>query len=86
MNIDGRDKRQLTFNDVDDSYPDLSPDGTKIMFVRGYDSIFMMNIDGTNPVHISTPSKTTRFPKLSPDGSKIVFINQNGLSRNELPG
>ena len=34
MNADGSEQTRLTENDVHDSYPSLSPDGSKIAFVR----------------------------------------------------
>lgn len=78
INTKGKVVRQLTNNNVSDSYPVISPNATKIAFLRYTDNgknieIFVMNADGSK-VHQVTNSPGNDFaPSWSPDGSKIVF-------------
>lgn len=61
--------------------PQISPDGTKIVFCRyktsasnSPASIWVMNIDGTNVTEVmSNPNQQMFSPSWSPDGKKIVF-------------
>jgi Tol biopolymer transport system component len=79
MNADGSDPVNLTRTpDLDEMYPHVSPDGTKISFVidegRGRNrvrSVYYMNIDGTDRVKIAT---NARQPCWSPDGKKIAYL------------
>lgn len=65
--------------------PQISPDGTKIVFCRykttawnSPSSIWIMNIDGTNVTEVlSNPNKRMYNPSWSPDGKKIVFQAAN---------
>lgn len=59
--------------------PQVSPDGTKLAFVK-YSSdakscgIWVMDIDGTNPVQLTDSKKGYAFyPRWSPDGTHIIF-------------
>ncbi|MBS1793239.1 MAG: PD40 domain-containing protein [Acidobacteria bacterium] len=54
MNADGTDQRRLTYNAVPEAQPIFSPDGTKILYVRGIDinnptnsAVYSMNLDGS---------------------------------------
>lgn len=72
--------------------PQISPDGTKIVFCRyktsdrlSPSSIWVMNIDGTNVTEVSSnPNQRMFDPSWSPDGKKIVFqaANKKGNSYN----
>jgi len=57
--------------------PSVSPDGTKIAFIRDF-KLWMMNSDGTNPtqLYISTDSFFT--PTWSPDSKYIAAVNYSG--------
>jgi Tol biopolymer transport system component len=78
-NADGSGRRlRLTSGPENYEYPNWSPDGTKIAFVRDYD-IWVMNADGsaernlTNTAYEVYGEGRERFPDWSPDGTKIVF-------------
>jgi Tol biopolymer transport system component len=82
MRPDGSEKRQLTHNDVMDTDPDWSPDGSKIVFVSVLDStpgvpgrrpeIYVMNADGSG-THRLLKSEVAWHPRWSPDGTRISF-------------
>ena len=89
MNIDGTDIRRLTNYVGWDTYPSISPNGSKILWRRiletggnsrsGRNSeIFLMNRDGTNPNNLTNHPDFDGYPCWSPDGSKIVFASNRG--------
>ena len=52
MNADGSNLQRLTDNAGDDTDPDWSPDGRRIVFVSnrdGNDELYLMNADGSDP-------------------------------------
>ena len=85
MTAAGTEVRRLTSHSEVDSWPSLSPDGTKIAFARmdmgmGRDfDIYVMDSDGSNETHLASTlsqnqSESTDYqPSWSPDGSKIFF-------------
>ncbi len=74
--------------DLDEMYPHVSPDGSKICFVvdkgttrrNKIRSVWYMNIDGTNRVQVET---NARQPCWSPDGKKIAFLRGEFLGYNQ---
>src|SRR4029453_5945596 len=83
MNADGSDQVNLTNYENEDSYPNWSPDGTKIAFTSfrgqfGDPEIVVMNADGSNPVNIPNDLAEDFDPAWSPDGSRIVFSRSTG--------
>jgi outer membrane protein assembly factor BamB/Tol biopolymer transport system component len=61
-------------------FPAWSPDGTKILYSRGFNDgsyqdydIWVVNADGTNPHAIRSTSTDERLGDWTPDGNKIVF-------------
>lgn len=86
MDVDGSDVRRLTNFAEWDTYPSISPDGSKIVWRRvlptggntasGRNSeIFTMNRDGSNPVNLTSLPAFDGYPSWSPDGSMIVFAS-----------
>jgi len=79
MNADGSDAVNLTRTpDVDELYPHVSPDGTKVCFVveqgtgdaRTRD-VYYMNLDGTGRTKVAD---NAREPCWSPDGKAIAYL------------
>jgi Tol biopolymer transport system component len=76
-NADGSNQRQITNTpDWDETDPDWSPDGSKLVFSSNRDGfrsdIYTMNADGTNVTKL-TNDRVSDEPAWSPDGTKIVF-------------
>jgi len=81
---------RLTYDIGYPQYPDVSPDGTKIVFQSRWrtpsrkggwlngpwvEEIYAVNADGTGLTQL-TDLVTARYPELSPDGTKIAFEGQ----------
>ena len=77
VRLDGSDLTRLTDNRVFDNDPDISPDGSRIAFVRrvsGRAQIFTMNADGSRQRRITRDSGRDRAPSFSPSGRRIAFF------------
>src|SRR5690606_28831449 len=83
-NIDGSNEVNLTNNPgVDDSYPQWSPDGSKIAYRVGpfaSADLYAMDADGSNIQQLTNATGYERNPIWSPDGSKIAY-ESNDLAR-----
>ena len=98
MHSDGSDPTNLTNNPADDSWPDWSPDGSKIAFVskrNGGQDIYAMNANGSNVTRLTFNSSfSSVFPDWSPDGTRIAFehlgdiwvMNSDGSNKINLTG
>lgn len=91
--VSGQTNRLTTFEGWD-TYPDISPDGKRIVWRRvlptggssksGRNSeVFIMDRDGSNVQNLSNNPAFDGYPSWSPDGEKIVFAsNRNDQSGN----
>ena len=87
MNIDGSNQRQLTFNNSDDQFPRVSPNGRQIVFESNRDGnpeIYIMNRDGSNQQRLTYDSANDRLPAWSPNGRQIVFHSSRDDSESEI--
>ena len=70
--------RQVTASKGRNGAAELSPDGTRIVFVSdrsGSDEIYICNADGSNLLQVTNlgNARTPGIPRWSPDGQKIAF-------------
>ena len=78
INADGSDATNLTrTKDIDEMYPHVSPDGTKVCFVvdegtgrSKVRNVYYMNMDGSSRVKVAG---NAREPCWSPDGKMIAY-------------
>src|SRR5215203_4829970 len=97
MNPDGTGVKQLTFNDVDDTEPALSPHGTKIAYMSRGDQasnpegdieIYAMKAsDGSGKKNLTHNGSDVDdySPVFSPDGTKVAYQSQ-GVQPSNLQG
>jgi hypothetical protein len=80
-NADGTSPVRLTRDKVDHS-PTLSPDGTKIAYVHGWNDqqIWVMNADGSDADQLTQGSGSYTLPSWSPDGRQIAFVGWVGTN------
>lgn len=86
INTDGSGKVRLTNSADYEGSPEVSPDGTKIVyhFTGDYcDEIHIMNIDGTGDTSLTDDldNDCDINPSFSPDGTKIVYASEAGSER-----
>ncbi len=87
MNLDGTDKTQVTSLGGRMTFPDFSPNGSRIAFggrLPGAtnDDLFSIGSDGTGLVQLTSDPANDSLPAYSPDGSKIAFISgRSGLDQ-----
>ncbi len=77
MTDQGTEIEQLTFAPLVPQNPDISPDGTRILFhhVRPGDllDIYVMNADGSGATTLAAGEWADAHPAWSPDGTQIAF-------------
>lgn len=77
MDTDGSDPVRLTDNAREDSFPNLSPDGTRVAFsrrIRGQFDLFILNVDGSGTTRLTrTTNADEALPAWSPDAKKLAF-------------
>jgi serine/threonine protein kinase len=78
--IDGRNARQLTYDNCSLGCPAFSPDGSCIAFTlapadpgKSGNQVFMMKTDGTNRRQVSFDDANHRVPLVSPDGKWLTY-------------
>lgn len=68
------------------SRPDISPDGTKIVYTAGQNTLLVANADGSEAEEISTGLEYITAPRFSPGGTKIVFSGASETTEGEITG
>jgi len=74
MGPSGTNLTRLTSSTVNEYYPAVSPDGSKIAFM-GDGDIYVMNADGSGIIRLTSDAYFDSDPCWTPDGSKIVFVS-----------
>ena len=79
IHIDGRNKKRLTHNDVDDGHPTWAPNGKQIAFTGMVDDIyhiFSVNADGGTVQRLTYGNIGSHYhPTFSPDGKRIIYVS-----------
>lgn len=80
MDADGSNQLRLTHNfpEMEDDFPNWSPDGKKIAFVSNRDGnpeIYVMDADGRHQTNLTNNKTGDFYPVWSPDGTKIAFAS-----------
>lgn len=87
MSQSGEDPRPVTHLGGSATFPDFSPDGSRIVFnalLPGATApdIFVINSNGTGLVPLTDSPAVDFFPAWSPDGTKIAFVsNRSGIGQ-----
>jgi len=84
-------KAEDIFNLQTASDPQISPDGQRIVYVRGFadimqdrrhSNLWIINADGTNHRPLTTGLSNDSSPRWSPDGTRIAYISgEDGRSQ-----
>ncbi len=64
---------QLTDTARMEFFPDVSPDGTRIVF-SGDGDIYAMNADGAGETRLTSSPRFETAPTFSPDGTRMAFL------------
>jgi TolB protein len=89
IGLDGTGRRALTTGESDNTAPDVSPDGAKIVFAsvretspgqRARSDIFEMNLDGTGERQLIANPRADDSPQYSADGRSVYFLRDEGGS------
>ncbi len=80
MKGNGTDKIQVTNLGGRSTFPDFSPDGSRIVFTSmpagaTNADVYVIGVDGTGLVQLTTEPGFDGLPAWSPDGRKIVFTS-----------
>ena len=78
--VAGGKPRQLTTHRAADGAPDVSPDGTRVVFVSKRDAdkaaqLYVLPLSGGEPERITDLPMDAASPRFLPDGKRVVFAS-----------
>ncbi len=85
--LNGKQLKQLTFEDGYDAEPTVSPKGDRIVFTStrtGDLELFTMNIDGSNVKQVTHDLGYDGGAFFSPDGEKLIFRSSRPKTETEI--
>jgi Tol biopolymer transport system component len=92
MDVDGKNKKQVTHNGAANFAPFFLPDGKRIIFAsnmadpkngRDFD-LYLVNVDGTGLERVTFYPDFDSFPMFTSDGKKLVWAsNRHGTAPHE---
>jgi Tol biopolymer transport system component len=77
----------LPVDDFPDAEPDISTDGSKIVFAsqrNGVWDIWVVNVSGSGAKRLTDDAAVDSWPRFSPDGTKIVFSSTRDDPAGEI--
>lgn len=90
INVDGSEPTNLTNDPGVDENPDVSPDGTQIVWASDRDGgrlhLYVMDIDGSNVRQLTFDEGGGNSPRWSPDGKKIAFTRGGSILLVDVEG
>ncbi|MAR08927.1 MAG: hypothetical protein CL681_02995 [Blastopirellula sp.] len=78
VNLDAKDRKQITSHSGNNYWPSFSPDGKRILFGSTRDGnyeIYSMNLDGKEVRRLTDCRFQDLRPQFSPDGKRIAFTS-----------
>lgn len=85
QHINNRSEKRLTNDSLRDFTPDVSPDRSKVIFVRGElgkeTALYTMNLDGSDQQKLSL-IKNAYTPVWSPNGKQIFYMHRGSESND----
>jgi Tol biopolymer transport system component len=85
VNLQAKDKKQLSDGQGISNWPSITPDGKTIVFStsrHGTYELYAMDIDGKNARRITNNNFSEFRPRLSPDGKRIAYVAFDGGDRD----
>jgi TolB protein len=82
VNVDGSGLTQLTSNNKGARYPTLNGDGSKVVFLQGFDNyteIFIVNADGSGLTRLTSNNDKEQYPSISGSGNKVAFESNGNV-------
>jgi len=86
IDVDGKNHNNLTNTPATyEEYPQYSPDGQQIVFLKNEGNVFIMDIDGNNVTQL-TDSDGNGPPCFSPDGQNILYADGSCMYIMDIDG
>tara|TARA_B100000212_G_scaffold341887_1_gene326481 strand:+ start:1256 stop:2143 length:888 start_codon:yes stop_codon:yes gene_type:complete len=78
VDLEGKDKKQITESEGLSHWPSFTPDGEQIVFANSRENnyeIYIREIEGGEELRLTENRIMDIRPRVSPDGSKICFVS-----------